>query len=68
MTSYFRKGCIKTMATRVIEMRKSLREALEKLGTPGSWEHITSQIGMFSYTGLNGKTFEEYYHYIFTHY
>ncbi|KAI4465734.1 aspartate aminotransferase [Holotrichia oblita] len=47
------KGCIKTMASRVIEMRKSLREALEKLGTPGSWEHITSQIGMFSYTGLN---------------
>ncbi|KRT85898.1 hypothetical protein AMK59_2684 [Oryctes borbonicus] len=47
------KGCIRIMASRVIEMRKSLREALEKLGTPGTWEHITSQIGMFSYTGLN---------------
>lgn len=44
------------MAMRVIEMRKGLREALEKLGTPGSWEHITSQIGMFSYTGLNGNS------------
>ena len=21
--------------------------------TPGSWEHITNQIGMFSYTGLS---------------
>lgn len=36
-------------------MRKALRAALEKLGTPGTWEHIISQIGMFSYTGLNGK-------------
>ncbi len=33
-------------------MRKLLRENLEKLGVPGKWDHITSQIGMFSYTGL----------------
>lgn len=43
------------MSSRIIEMRKALKAALEKLGTPGTWEHITSQIGMFSYTGLNGK-------------
>merc|ERR1711934_615794 len=30
-----------------------LRSRLEKLGTPGKWDHITTQIGMFSYTGLN---------------
>jgi len=46
------KGCIRLMANRIIDMRKGLRERLEKLSTPGSWSHITSQIGMFSYTGL----------------
>jgi len=25
---------------------------LEELGTPGTWSHITEQIGMFSFTGL----------------
>lgn len=34
-------------------MRKLLREELENLKTPGSWDHVTNQIGMFSYTGLN---------------
>ena len=34
-------------------MRTSLREQLEKLGTPGTWNHITDQIGMFSFTGLS---------------
>lgn len=44
---------IKTMANRIIAMRAGLRERLEKLGTPGTWNHITDQIGMFSFTGLN---------------
>lgn len=43
------------MSSRIIQMRKALRTELEKLGTPGTWSHITDQIGMFSYTGLNGK-------------
>nr|BBA45747.1 glutamate oxaloacetate transaminase, cytoplasmic [Pachyrhynchus infernalis] len=47
------KGNIKTMSSRIIEMRKRLREELEQFGTPGTWNHITDQIGMFSYTGLN---------------
>jgi len=46
------KGHIKTMAERIIAMRAGLRERLEKLGTPGTWNHITDQIGMFSFTGL----------------
>ena len=46
------RDCIKVMAGRIIAMRTGLRERLERLGTPGSWDHITSQIGMFSYTGL----------------
>ena len=29
-----------------------MRQKLEELGTPGDWSHITTQIGMFSYTGL----------------
>ena len=44
---------IKVMADRIINMRVGLRERLEKLGTPGDWSHISSQIGMFSYTGLS---------------
>jgi len=47
------KDCIKIMANRIINMRKGLRERLEKLKTPGTWNHITEQIGMFSYTGLS---------------
>ncbi|KAF2882696.1 hypothetical protein ILUMI_23481 [Ignelater luminosus] len=47
------KEHIRTMSSRIIEMRKALRDALERLSTPGDWSHITAQIGMFSYTGLN---------------
>jgi len=46
------KGELKYMSGRIFGMRKALYEALIKLGTPGNWEHITTQIGMFSYTGL----------------
>ncbi|VIO88026.1 Uncharacterized protein BM_BM5467 [Brugia malayi] len=44
---------IKTMSSRIKDMRYALRNNLEKLGTPGTWEHITQQIGMFSFIGLN---------------
>lgn len=43
------------MSSRIIEMRQALRDKLESLSTPGSWDHITQQIGMFSYTGLDRK-------------
>jgi aspartate aminotransferase len=43
---------LRTMAGRIIDMRKALRTKLEELGTPGTWNHITDQIGMFSFTGL----------------
>lgn len=43
---------LKGMADRILEVRKMLREGLEKKGTPGKWNHITDQIGMFSFTGL----------------
>jgi len=45
------KRDIRTMAGRIVEMRQALYEQL--LETPGNWEHIRKQIGMFSFTGLN---------------
>jgi aspartate aminotransferase len=44
---------LRTMSGRIIQMRESLKSELDKLGTPGNWDHIISQIGMFSFTGLN---------------
>lgn len=43
------------MANRIINMRKLLRENIEKNGSSRSWQHITDQIGMFAYTGLTGE-------------
>ena len=40
------------MSSRIIAMRKTLFEELNKLQTPGNWEHIVKQIGMFSYLGI----------------
>ncbi|KAK2817463.1 hypothetical protein Q5P01_025654 [Channa striata] len=52
------KGNVKTMADRVLLMRDQLKTKLQALGTPGTWDHITQQIGMFSFTGLNPKQVE----------
>lgn len=46
------KKCLKVMVDRIQAMRSGLKERLQKLGTPGNWDHITNQIGMFSYLGL----------------
>ena len=46
---------LRTMSGRIIDMRKALRAKLEEMGTPGTWNHITDQIGMFSFTGLSEK-------------
>lgn len=38
------------MAGRIIDMRKELHRLLtEELKTPGNWDHIVNQIGMFRY-------------------
>lgn len=42
------------MSTRIKSVRRLLYNELVRLETPGSWNHIVDQIGMFSYTGLNG--------------
>ncbi len=45
-------GEVKGMADRIITMRALLRENLTKLGSAHDWSHITSQIGMFAFSGL----------------
>ncbi|BCS20627.1 putative aspartate aminotransferase [Aspergillus puulaauensis] len=45
-------GEVKGMADRIIEMRALLKKNLEDLGSKHDWSHITSQIGMFAFTGL----------------
>jgi len=48
---------LKKMSGRINEMRSALRKQLEedkvKSPTGTDWSHITSQIGMFSFTGLS---------------
>ncbi|KAI0121376.1 pyridoxal phosphate-dependent transferase [Xylariales sp. AK1849] len=48
-------GEVKEMADRIITMRALLKDNLEKLGSKQDWSHITSQIGMFAYTGLDAS-------------
>jgi aspartate aminotransferase, mitochondrial len=44
---------VKQMADRIITVRSTLRKNLEKLGSQKNWQHITDQIGMFCFTGMN---------------
>jgi aspartate aminotransferase len=46
-------GHIREMSGRIKEMRAALRDHLEKMGTPGTWDHVTTQIGMFSFLGIS---------------
>jgi len=41
------------MSGRIQEMRFALVESLKKQGSQHDWSHVTKQIGMFAYTGLN---------------
>ena len=40
------------MAARIIAMRAALRDALAAAGSTRDWSHVTSQIGMFCYSGM----------------
>jgi len=59
---------VKIMADRIIACRKTLVTELKKIGSKRNWDHITSQIGMFCYTGLNqdqvSKLIKEYHIYL----
>jgi len=41
------------MSGRITEMRSALVQKLKEHGSKHDWSHITNQIGMFAYTGLN---------------
>jgi len=41
------------MADRIISMREQLVANLKNEGSIRNWSHITDQIGMFCFTGLN---------------
>jgi aspartate aminotransferase len=56
---------LQTMAGRIVHMRHALRVRLEELRTPGRWDHLTGQIGMFCYSGLTAEqvdTLREIHH------
>ncbi|KAG5805864.1 hypothetical protein H9Q74_009558 [Fusarium xylarioides] len=44
---------LQVMSSRIKSMRQALYDELVRLETPGTWNHIVDQIGMFSYTGLS---------------
>lgn len=46
---------VKTMADRIIGMRTALVKGLADAGSSKNWAHITDQIGMFAFTGLNAE-------------
>jgi aspartate aminotransferase, cytoplasmic len=50
---------LRTMSGRIMQMRKALKANLDELKTPGNWDHIVNQIGMFSFTGLTEKQVAE---------
>jgi aspartate aminotransferase len=52
-------GEVKGMADRIITMRALLKKELENLGSKHDWSHITSQIGMFAYTGLTAEQMDK---------
>ena len=52
------KEC-KTMADRIIEMRSSLKAEVLAAGSTKDWSHITSQIGMFCFSGLKPDQVEK---------
>ncbi len=52
------KGELNVVTSRIKEMREALYTALKDFETPGDWEHIVKQRGMFTYTGLSRKQCE----------
>lgn len=56
--TYFacRKDNLGTISERILQQRQNLYQSLKANGTPGSWDHILNQTGMFSFTGLTRKS------------
>ncbi|XP_058815761.1 aspartate aminotransferase, mitochondrial-like [Topomyia yanbarensis] len=52
-------GDVKLMANRIISVRSKLQDNLKKLGSTRNWQHITDQIGMFCFTGMDQQQCEK---------
>jgi len=52
------KESVKLMGGRILQMRQLLFDKLTALKTPGTWQHIVQQTGMFSFTGLSERQAE----------
>lgn len=50
---------LKAVTDRMNQMRAALKAALVKNGCKGNWDHVTNQIGMFSFLGLSPKQCEQ---------
>jgi aspartate aminotransferase len=53
------KADIKVMTDRMRGVRVSLVDTLKKLGSTHDWSHITTQKGMFAYSGLTKKQVQD---------
>lgn len=47
------QGELRVMSSRLSGVRETVSAQLQARGTPGSWDFLPTQIGMFSYTGLS---------------
>jgi aspartate aminotransferase len=58
----------KSMADRIITMRDALKANLAKEGSVKNWDHVTSQIGMFCFSGMTpeqvGRMKDEFHIYM----
>ncbi|KAE8292398.1 Aspartate aminotransferase, cytoplasmic [Larimichthys crocea] len=52
------EGDVKHIVERCMLIRFILKERLRLLGTPGCWDHLTQQRGLYCCTGLNGQQVE----------
>ncbi|XP_007427569.1 putative aspartate aminotransferase, cytoplasmic 2 [Python bivittatus] len=52
------KQSLQSLVKRIMLIREKLKEKLRILGTPGSWEHLTTQSGVYSFIGLNSSQVE----------
>jgi len=58
LTAQYHDECA-LMARRIGDMRTRLVEALYKVGSKHDWSHVTSQIGMFAFTGMSAPMCDE---------
>lgn len=50
---------LNVMSGRMAEMRKGIVKKMQDRNSPHQWTHITDQIGMFAFTGLNKEMIDE---------